>query len=466
MPRFLVQLQPGVQSATAQATISSVRGVTEATPARTFNGLLVTADAGSKQEVADQPGVQRVYDDIQAVPQVADNDQVQDFLNRVRDIRGEEAPPLVETEPTDPNVQTDGGSVALPELANVEQFPQDANPQFGGVPDTLSLAGADTLHERGVTGNGVIMVVLDTGVARTQVEESRRMDGADLTDDGDDPWNPYHGHGTMSAGIAAGGQQTDGASPGFAPSTDVFPIKSSLSASEIIQAQDIIVQLQEDTGRPVVVNNSWGFTQCEGLCDHPVTKSIDSASNPPGVYQVHAAGNQGDKCGQGCDETGIAGPQSLNSGIAVAATGKDGYPESIMTYSSRGGRNASCGNAKPDVSAPIFGRVPWGDSSRNIGNGGGTSAAAPQVAGTVALLLSGTDQPPAQSSVFDNIRSTAQNFRGGDWDGCVGHGNLNAAEAAEIGLRSPISAGGFNREAAALIAGGIVTAALGSRLFD
>jgi len=461
MPRFLVELESGAETAAAQTAIASVQGVREATPTRAFGGLIVTADAGARQQIADQPGVARVYDDIQAVPQVADEQEVQDFLDRVREVRGpDEAAPLVETEPTEPSPKTDGGRVTLPELQNVEQFVEGAEPQFSGVASFREAAGIDMLHERGLTGDGVIVVVLDTGVADSQFAASRQMDGLDLTGEGD-PWSPIQGHGTMSAGIAAGGPETDGASPGFAPDADVYPIKSTLSASELIQAMDDVIRLADSTSRPIVVNSSWGFTQCEGLCDHPVTSAIDTANNHPGVYHVLAAGNQGNKCGMGCSDVGISGPNSLNTGLTVAATGRNGNPESVMPYSSRGGRQASCGNQKPDLAAPVYGTVPWGSGTRNMGNGGGTSAAAPQVAGSVAALLSGQSSTPAQSAVFDSLRNTVVNFRGGDWDGCIGFGNLQAAASAEGGLPTPVASGfgGAAKVAVALAVGGAAAAA-------
>lgn len=99
MPRYLVELESGANAQTIQPSLMSVSGVREASPSRSFNGLLVSADAGSKQELANQAGVAAVYDDIQAVPQVADKSATRDFLQRVKEEEGDEAPPLVETEP-------------------------------------------------------------------------------------------------------------------------------------------------------------------------------------------------------------------------------------------------------------------------------------------------------------------------------------------------------------------------------
>jgi hypothetical protein len=465
MPRFLVKLSEGTAPASAQPAVAAVQGVEDATPARSTNALVVTGDAGSKQSIAEQAGVEAVYDDIQAVPQVADMGSTKDFLDRVREKTGEEnTAPLIETEPTRPRTRADGGTSLLPTLTAGEKYPDDATPQFDSVPGSVDLAGAQTLHEQGVTGNGVIMVVLDTGVSRSQFSESRRLEGRDITPDSSDPWDPYHPHGTMSAGIAAGGPSTEGASPGFAPSTEVYPIKSTLSATELIEAQDVIIELAEENDKPIVVNNSWGFTQCEGLCDHPVTDAVRNAASKPGVYQFFAAGNQGAKCGTECSDTGISGPNSVDTGLTVAATGKNGRPDSIHNYSSRGGPSPSCGTRKPDVSAPTFGIVPWGSGSKNIGNGGGTSAACPQVAGTAALLLSREGQQlPAADSLFEVLRDTAVQVDSDGWTGCSGHGNVSASGSATRSLEPTVLASGFDKRALAVIGTGLASGLLATR---
>lgn len=464
MPRFLVQLESGAEAASVQTTLMSTEGVTEATPSRTFNGLIVDADAGAKQRIADQPGVQRVYDDIQALPQVADQTDREEFLRKIREHRqGDDAPPLVETEPAEGNgsPRTDGGSTRLPAAPQGEKF-ASGEPQLSDTVGALDYTGAVSLHDDGITGNGVIIAVLDTGVEPSQFAEERRMRGADLTDS-DDPWNPITGHGTMSAGIAAGGPETSGVDPGFAPDADVFPLKSTLSASELMQAQDEIINLRERTGRPVVVSNSWGFEQCEGLCDHPVTASVRESASYGGVYHVNAAGNQGRACGQDCELTGICGPQSIDGALAVGATGANGDPQNLHAYSSRGGVEASCGTRKPDVSAPVYGTFPWGEGTRDHGNTAGTSAAAPMVSGAVALLIEDSGGTPSSSAVFDAIRENASGIEPSGWNGCTGYGNLNVGESRNLPSGGVVQSG-FAREAALVLGVGLGSTLLADRL--
>lgn len=470
MPRIILDLGPGVQANSVAPQALQVQGVSDARPTRAANTVIVTVDeltTERRQELANLPGVDRVFDDIQAVPQVADR-EAEDFLKRVRELKGEEeTPPLLETEPTVGELRPDGGVITVP--------PQTAAPEPGpqtgpirGADDSISFIGARALHEAGNTGEGAICVVVDTGVDGDNFAEDRQLEGADLTGQ-DDPWTLFSAHGGMTAGIMAGGPETPGIEVGVAPGADVFPIKSTLAASELLEAQDIIIDLAEENDKPVVVNNSWGFSQCAGICDHPVTRAIRNAADHPLVTQVFAAGNQGGEgvsaCGAACDGStvGISGPNSLDNVIAVAASGLDGEPNQLQPYSSRGGPGeVSCGSEKPDVSAPIFGNIPWGAGSRNIGNGGGTSGACPQVAGAIALIVS--ESGPVSLSVSQrSLRASAKQFRGSGFDGCSGFGNIQADDA--LGETGPATAGGFGPIIGAGAAAGFL-GALGRRFLQ
>nr|QBN22404.1 peptidase S8 and S53, subtilisin, kexin, sedolisin [uncultured archaeon]UVT38851.1 peptidase S8 and S53, subtilisin, kexin, sedolisin [uncultured bacterium] len=293
----------------------------------------------------------------------------------------------------------------------------------------------------GETGAGAIAINLDTGACPDQFSAGRRMDGYNATDE-EGPWSDGHGHGSYTLGIMAGDRRTQGVDKGgVAPGTDLYPVKVLNSKGEgttgmVIEALDAVIALAENNpGRPVVVNNSWGISRCSGLCGSPLTKAVSRVADVPNVYMVFAAGNMGMKCGQGCSDTGISGPNSLNNVLTVAATGRNGYPEKLHRYSSRGGEEASCGSRKPDVAAPIYGTVPWGCGARDIGNLGGTSGACPHVAGAVALATAAANGVPPASDVFDALRETAE---GKKWDGCRGHGVIDAGAAVDT-----VSTGGI-----------------------
>lgn len=460
MPRLILELSRTATAASVQSTVSALPFVQDATAATQANAVIVSVPdvtGDVRQQLANQSGVVAVHEDLQALPQVADR-EVEDFLQRVRDLRGEqEVPPLFETEP----LRTDGG-VALPPLTAQPEAPAEPQGAIAGIDDSLREIGVGAAHEAGLTGESVIAVTVDTGACGDSIRDDRQLDGLDLSGEGD-AWTHLGPHGAYTTGIMAGDETTPGIDVGVLPGADVYPIKSTLASSELLQAQDAIVNLADRTGKPVIVNNSWGFQECEGICGHPVTTAIRSASQHPNVYQVFAAGNQGGEtgCGTACDGStvGISGPNSLDAVITVAASGLNGVPTDLMPYSSRGSQGSvSCGSRKPEIAAPIFGQVPWGCGEKFIANGGGTSGACPQVAGAVGLMVDANQ--PSFNAARRGIEQTADQFMGAGFNGCSGGGNIRADRAIEEAPAIQAGVGSFGRVGTALIAGGLAGAVL------
>lgn len=478
MPRLILTLGSGAQTADVQASALSHPQVADAIQAEQAGAVIVNVpeiSTATRQELANMPGVTGVHDDIQGIPLIAEGEEVEDFLNRVRESRGDDAPLTFETKPTRPGEPIpDGGAVVLPVPAE-EQTPNPAETgPLQSASDALENIGVRALQEDGIRGQDIISVIVDTGSCQSAIREDRRLEGTDLTGE-EEPWSLFADHGGMSTGIMAGDSQTPGIDVGVLPESDVYPIKTSLAGTELIQAQDVITQLAEDSDKLVVVNNSWGFPECSGICSHPVTTAIANSANHSNVIQVFAAGNEASGttgCGQECNGStpGISGPNSLSNVITVAAAGRNGFPEAMQNYSSRGGEGEiSCGSQKPDVTAPIFGLCPYGCEDRNMGNGGGTSATSPQVAGVVGLLAMVQDNPTTDS-IRQALQDSAADVNPGNFDGCSGAGLVQAASAAEIeptaGGDGPATAGigGDTVSVAAVsISAGIVGAALRQR---
>ena len=191
------------------------------------------------------------------------------------------------------------------------------------VPDT----GADVLHQKGVTGRGVIVGVVDTGV--DCLHEDFRVDNH--PDDGipeestrflaifdettNTEYGPSHieqfirngtpcpttdddliapGHGTQVMGIAAG----DGSSSGFhyigmAPDADLIAVKSTLTDAGILEGVRYI--FERAGNRPVVVNLSLGTQKGPHDGTSNLDRGLDALVGTPGHAIVVAAGNQGDE---------------------------------------------------------------------------------------------------------------------------------------------------------------------------
>lgn len=414
--RKLIVVYGGVNQSAVLNNILTVSGVNDALSLDVIDAAIVDTEQGKEQQVKSQlqslSGVATVFEEIQAVPMIADASERDSLLADLAETRGYEIP-LPEDAP-----QYDTSSVSGSPTA-----------ELGSIDDSLGQIGVPELHDSGATGSGVIVANVDTGVFGSQFNSSRLMEGLDTTGQGD-PYQPVGGHGSYTMGVAAGDSETEGITRGPAYEADIFPVKVSFGSGGLLAAADGLQKLAQNTDGSVVVNHSWGYTNCTGVCNRPETEAFVTAMTEPNAYHVWSAGNGARRCGGRCSgdrSNGINGPNSTDAAITVAATGRDGDPAGLQSYSSRG--PGSCGSAKPDVAAPIYGVVPYGGGSRNIGNRGGTSGAAPQVAGVIAAALS-TSRAPELSTIQERITQTATETDDSDQprDNCVGHGNIDASD--------------------------------------
>lgn len=210
-------------------------------------------------------------------------------------------------------------------------------------------------------GEGVHIYVVDTGVRTTHVEFAGRIgNGANFVADGHDTVEDCHGHGTHVAAIAAGSTY------GVAKKATIHPIraqdcKGGGPDSMVLEAVDWIFANQI---APAVVNLS---LKTEAL---PALEEAIRASIAHGITYVIAASNERkDAC------TSV--PARVNEAITVGASAS--Y-DAVATFSNFG----PC----IDLFAPGDGiRSAWKSSDTATEVLGGTSMAAPHVAGAAALYL-------------------------------------------------------------------------------
>jgi hypothetical protein len=201
-------------------------------------------------------------------------------------------------------------------------------------------------------------------------------------------------HGTHVAGIAAGHDiggvhGFDGAAPGaFLLGCKIAnDAQGSVSTTgAMIRALDYAIRFASERRLPLVVNLSFGVgNEIEGGAR--IDRAMDSVlAAHPEVVLVVSAGNDG----PGLSTIGF--PASISRGITVGATlpsvfltanPSGGAPSPIAGFSARGGELA-----RPDLLAPgmAYSTVPrWNAGGEREG---GTSMAAPQVTGLVAVLRS------------------------------------------------------------------------------
>ena len=127
--------------------------------------------------------------------------------------------------------------------------------------------GADTMWNRGYTGKGVGVALIDTGVVPVQgLTSGNVVNGPDLSFDSQSPSPDLDGfgHGTHMAGIIAGNDGTRSGFKGVAPGATLVSVRvgasdGSADVSQVIAGIDWVVQHRDDPGMNIrVLNLSFG----------------------------------------------------------------------------------------------------------------------------------------------------------------------------------------------------------------
>jgi subtilisin family serine protease len=326
----------------------------------------------------------------------------------------------------------------------------------------LKKVAADRVwDEFGVTGQGIVVASIDTGVAWTHPALKSQYRGWDGTTAEHDYnwWDPRgvcspagepcdnYWHGTHVMGIMVGSDlpQDPLHAPnaiGMAPGARWMACKGcemadgwSCSTFALLECADFILapwdqnrQNPNPDLRPNVVNNSWGGSENDGWY-----YTVIAAWRAAGIFPAFSAGNGGPDCNT------VNSPGDYVNAFATGATDSS---DNIAYFSSRG--PSALGQLKPDVTAP-------GDSVRSAvpgnsyGLGSGTSMASPHTAGEVALLWSA--QPALVGQVGQTERlieqmadglTTPQTCDGAPGsevpNNTFGWGRINAYRAVSVAL--------------------------------
>lgn len=227
--------------------------------------------------------------------------------------------------------------------------------------------GAPQAWQAGVTGKGVKVAVIDTGVDEKhpdlqgkQVAEKNFTDSPDNADE--------VGHGThVASTIASKGEKYRG----VAPDAGILDAKvcrpGGCTESAILGG----MQWAAEQGAQVI-NMSLGGGDTADI--DPLEEAVNRISRETGALFVVAAGNSGRP------ET-IGSPGSAESALTVGAVDRN---DAIEPFSSRG--PAADGAVKPDVTAPGVDIVAAEAGTQGHVALSGTSMATPHAAGVVALL--------------------------------------------------------------------------------
>ena len=294
----------------------------------------------------------------------------------------------------------------------------------------LEMIGAPDLWDIGLTGQGIVVATMDSGVD---------IDHPDLTDNwrgGSNSWYDLHaqtdiphdtnGHGTQVMGIIAGAGPT-GIAPGVRwIAARVFDEANIATVSNVHLGFQWLFDPDGDPNTddaPDIVNNSWNLRDSAGACIDEFADDI-ATLKAAGIAVIFAAGNEGPYPGS------CPSPANYANSFSVGAVNPN---RQIVFYSSRG--PSPCHNdIFPNLVAPgmnvITTDLSFGGAN-NYTSVNGTSYAAPHAAGALALLSSAFPH-----AAVDDLQSAMQQAafdlgaQGPDYD--YGHGLIDVAAAYDL----------------------------------
>lgn len=289
----------------------------------------------------------------------------------------------------------DGTSLTLNNRVRYPEIPQlmsdDMAPQ-GGVGRVERLPNIEKVWDRGFTGKGKKIVIIDSGIHPHADLKDKVVEWVDFSRQKKTKMLDGYGHGTHVAGVAAGsGSKSNGEIKGIAPDAEIVGLRITTKA-EAIKALQWCVENKERLDLDVV-NMSLGEVARRGHKFDPWAVAVQKASEA-GLTVVVAAGNEGP------DPGSISTPGIHPSAITVGAYDSKGTPEleddTVWKKSSQG--PTIDGLKKPDVLAPgvaIFGPLApksqldsdaFPHRGRDYFAISGTSQATPMISGLVSIL--------------------------------------------------------------------------------
>ncbi len=307
-------------------------------------------------------------------------------------------------------------------------------------------AWSNVAGEGATGGNGVIVAVLDTGVAYANRWPYRRspdfskwafVKGYDFIDHSQYP-NDRNGHGTFVAGTIAEATNNRYGLTGLSFAAKIMPIRVLDSEGEgdaSTIAEGVLFAVKHGAK---VINLSLEFSPGVTASDIPELMKALRYAYHHNVVVVAAAGNEG--------RTGVDYPAKAPHVIAVGATTEHGCLASysndgpnLTLVAPGGGADANIPgdpNCQPELppGRDIFQMTFTGSSPRVFGfpdGYEGTSMATPDVAASAALIIAGRvlGRKPTVSQITSRLRTTARKLGGPSDGGLYGAGLLDAGAA-------------------------------------
>jgi hypothetical protein len=293
---------------------------------------------------------------------------------------------------------------------SVEEYPRHLQ-QSESIPYGISMVQADQVWDQGVTGSGVKVCVIDTGI--DQDHEDFVTDRLTGLTSSSYPWNSDgYGHGTHCSGTIAAARNNGGVI-GVAPDAEIYMVRVFADNGGWIYASgllDAVYQCQAAGAK--IVSMSLGGPWRSDVENLAYRKLFEE-----GMLLIAAAGNLGETA----YGTEFMYPASYDGVISVAAVDSN---KAVTSFSQK--------NNRIDLAAPglkVLSTIPmrWG----GYGYSSGTSMACPHVSGVAALLWSYKPSATA-AEIRDAMLQSAEDLGSSGQDDSYGHGLVSAMNALAI----------------------------------
>ncbi len=269
-------------------------------------------------------------------------------------------------------------------------------------------------------GSGVSVAIADDGLIGPHIDIKGRVTQFTNVDRGT--------HGDMTTGITMGAGNLNPRYRGMA--TDAYLYYYDISGyPHVTQAVNNL------NTRGVVITSTSYSEGCNGGYT-TTTREVDQQTRQnPTLLHVFSAGNSANSnCGYGAGTPWGTITGGRKQGKAVIATGNLDYRGTLTASSSRG--PAADGRIKPDICANGTNQIST-DPNNSYSPGGGTSAAAPGIAGLAVQMYDGYRQlnggtTPESGLIKSAMLNTARDIGNPGPDFFYGWGRVNAHRAFKL----------------------------------
>lgn len=317
-------------------------------------------------------------------------------------------------------------------------------PSTNDTPEYRATVGAVSLnalaaYDRGATGAGVAIGIIDSGVDLQSEEFGARLSSASQSVAGNASIDDEDGHGTAVA-FAAAGRRNGAGTHGVAPDASLIVLRADRPGSCATPGTDDseggcrfgsdAIARGVDAARvggARVVNISLGGSEMP----QPLREAIGRAT-AAGMVVAIAAGNDGTPNPDAF--TAVANDAAVSRGLVVIA-GSVGAGGEISAFSDRAGTSA------PQFIAAVGERVRAPDQDGVPLLWSGTSFAAPQVSGAVALLAQAFPNLSG-GEIVDLLFRTARDAGEAGTDAIYGRGVLDLTRAFQPVGATRVAGGG------------------------